>query len=429
MAGLARFSLLVSADSGHSSTSDAPGRRLLFVSNLFPDAGAPYRGLDNATVLHWLQRQHGWRIRVISPRPVLSPMRWISGSGSWICRDDDAEFQPVYVPVPYVPEVGNRLNHRLMALSLRAVTRRLQREFEFDLVLVSWLFPDGCAVAALARELRCPFVMITQGSDTHQYLTVRLRREAILSAVQQSRGVIARSRDLARRLQAAGAPSEKLHPIYNGVDTSVFRLLDSGECRRRLGVGSGHRILLFVGNFLEVKNPLLLVEAFAEARSRLKDDSLRLVMVGKGPLQEAVRQRAGALGVGDRVELTGGLRAAEIACWMNVAECLCLSSRNEGLPNVILEAFACGLPVLATNVGGISEVVVPDENGLLSPEGDREAFAASLVTMLTRSWDRSRVASQGGDRGWSPAASSYDLLLRSCLSGSVLDDHSNRNEA
>ena len=152
-------------------------------------------------------------------------------------------------------------------------------------------------------------------------------------------------------------------------------------------------------------------------------------MVGKGPLQEAVRQRASALGLADRVQLTGGLKAEEIACWMNVAECLCLSSRNEGLPNVILEAFACGLPVLATDVGGISEVVVPDENGRLCPEGDRGQLSANLVTMLTRTWDRQRMAEAGVDRGWSQAAQAYDLLLRSCLSGSVLDDRGNCNEA
>ena len=241
--------------------------RLAFVSNLFPDHAAPYFGLDNATVLHWLTREHGWDIRVICPRPSLSLRHHLTGTGGWSPRTGDELFMPEFVPVPYVPKLGSIANRPLMAATLRPRLKRLKDEFAFDVVLASWLFPDGCAVAQLASEMQSPSVLITQGSDTHQYLAMPSRRRQILRSINQAQGVIARSGDLGKRLANAGAEPSKLHTIYNGVDPVVFHPRDQMDARQALGLDLSAKVLLFVGNFLPVKNPALLIRAFAQYRA------------------------------------------------------------------------------------------------------------------------------------------------------------------
>lgn len=385
--------------------------RLAFVSNLFPDRAAPYFGLDNATVLHWLAREHGWDIRVICPRPSLSLNRHLKPGGGWTAREGDEQFKPEFVPVPYVPKLGSIANRPLMAAALRSRLKKLKAEFAFDVILASWLFPDGCAVAQLAAEVKSPCALITQGSDTHQYLAMPARRRQILHAIEQAQGVIARSGDLARRLGSAGAETSKLHTIYNGVDPLVFHPRDQAEARRALGLDPTARVLLFVGNFLPVKNPALLIRAFAQYREAAGDASSVLLMAGKGPMQGEMRDLATSLGIADHVRQTGPLNSGQIAQHMAAADLLCLSSVNEGLPNVILEAMACGLPVLSTRVGGIAEVV-DESRGLLTEEGNLASYAKAMQQMLAQPRDRSSIASYGSHFTWARAASEYDALLR-----------------
>lgn len=155
-------------------------------------------------------------------------------------------------------------------------------------------------------------------------------------------------------LARAGAEHSKLHTIYNGVHTDVFHPRDRAEARRELGLDPTANVFLFVGNFLPVKNPALLVRAFARHREVNADTTSVLLMAGKGPMQAEMKALAVSLGIGASVRQSGPLTSVQIAQHMAAADALCLSSVNEGLPNVILEAMACGLPVLSTHVEGIA---------------------------------------------------------------------------
>ena len=384
--------------------------RLVFVSNLFPDRSQPYFGLDNATVLHALVREHGWDIRVIGARPSISPGDYLGKVSRWTAREGDEVFQPRYVPTPYAPKIGGLANRVLMREALRGPLRELRKTFAFDVVLASWLFPDACAVAELATSMSVPSVLITQGSDTHQYLAMPVRRRQILRAIERCHGVIARSGDLAKRLASAGADASKLHTIYNGVHTDVFHPRDQAEARRELGLDPAANVFLFVGNFLPVKNPALLVRAFARYRETSGDHTSVLLMAGKGPMQAEMAALADSLGIAASVRQTGPLTSRQIAQHMTAADALCLSSVNEGLPNVILEAMACGLPVLSTNVGGIAEVI-DESRGVLVPEGELAPYAAALLRVLQLRSHRDAIATYGSHFTWPRAAGEYDALL------------------
>jgi len=366
--------------------------RLLFISNLFPDAAEPYRGLDNVTLLHHLRDQ--WDVRVIALRPNLKA--WLGMAPSWRPREQDAVLKPVFLPVRYVPKIGGIFNHKLILAALNKTLPALRKEFTWDVVLASWLFPDGWAATRAVKE---PCVLIAQGSDVHGYLRSAPRRKAILEAAHRSRGIITRSRSLATLLEKAGAEPGKLHPVHNGVDVSVFH---PGPVHSK-----PEKTILFVGNLLPVKNPELLLSAFAQVKA-----PCRLVIAGKGPLRQPLEAFATLLGIAGRVQFLGPQLAPQTAEQMRAADVLCMSSLNEGLPNVVIEAMASGLPVVATDVGGIHEVIDAPWKGRLVPSGDEEALAGALDEVLTHSLDRDLIGVYGQALSWQRTAAAYDEVLR-----------------
>ena len=385
-------------------------KRIAFASNLFPDAQQPYRGLDNATVLHQLEPDYD--IRVAAPRPTLPMTPWQPPAP----RDIDQPFAPAYFRAPYIPKVGSHLNHHLMTRALRKAVGSLRETFEFDLLLASWLYPDGCAAVRVASELGVPAVLIAQGTDVHGYLKSSIRRPLILDAVNRAEATVTRSISLTDLLAEAGSPREKLHPIHNGADTTIFHPMDKMAMREELGITPEGPILLFVGNLLPVKNPLMLVDAWATACSDSKL-ALRLVMAGQGPLDSAIWKRAADHGLSDQLTLTGGIDSSTVARWMGAADLFCMTSHNEGLPNVVIESLACGLSILATDVGGIGELVDRDSRGSLSPPGDVEAYARKIVSLLAKGDQTDSSSSSAEEHSWSRCANQYRQVIDGALEG------------
>jgi glycosyltransferase involved in cell wall biosynthesis len=298
-----------------------------------------------------------------------------------------------------------------MSASLRHSFEETLREFRPDILLSSWIYPDSCAVLHLAHG-RVPLVAIAQGSDVHQYLGMPARRRAILRYLPNAAAVITRSRELSRLLEEASFPPAKLHTVYNGVALDTFRPRDQAQARREAALPENARIILFVGNLYPVKNPLLLIQALAQLEM---ENPPLLVMAGGGPLEEACRDLATRLGVASRVIFAGRKSPQEIARLMSAADLLALSSDNEGVPNVLLEAFASGLPVVASRVGGIPEVLDQEFLGRTSPPGDLPALVAALHHQLLTPHDPAAIRRHGERFSWHAAAGAYREILLSSL--------------
>ena len=385
--------------------------KLIFISNLFPDEHEPVRGLDNATVLSWLHKNHDFECRVISPRSAFPPPIRSGKLAGLKSRPSDEFSQPVYPKVGYVPRIGSRWNDRLMARGLKSVLWDSMREFHPDLILSSWLFPDGCAVADLCEGKNIPVALITQGTDTHQYLEDPIRRQKIVDAIKKCEGVICRSGDLAHRLRNAGVPEAKLRVIYNGIDTSIFYRGNQLKTRLGLGIPKWSPLLLFVGNFLPVKNPLHIIQSHAalnKLRLEAGERPALLRMIGDGPMRGEMKREIERLGTEAEAELLGRMASPDIARWMNAADVFCLSSRNEGFPNVLLEVMACGLPIVSTNVGGISEKLTDPTLGRLV-EGDG---IGEFVEALEQSLSGEQREELEQDLSWSSAATQYASFFR-----------------
>ena len=174
--------------------------------------------------------------------------------------------------------------------------------------------------------------------------------------------------------------------VTKGVDTNLFH--PEGHNVRALNGLDGARVVLCVTRLVPIKNLPMLLAAIAIARSA--DSRVQLVVVGEGPLRYELEQRAVQLGIHDAVRFAGYVPQAATADWYRSADVFALPSDFDNSPNVVLEAMASGVPVVATDVGGLRDYVTPPENGLLTPKGDASAFAAALLSILSDA-DRARA--------------------------------------
>jgi sugar transferase (PEP-CTERM/EpsH1 system associated) len=206
---------------------------------------------------------------------------------------------------------------------------------------------------------------------------------------------VALSKDLEQYLERrVGVSAERIAQIYNGVDCERFRPADDGQTSvpgwpfaddKGWYVGT-------VGRMQGVKHQTLLAHAFVRALDLLPSlrGRLRLVMIGEGPLREQVRAICGAAGLDGSIWLPGARE--DVAAVMRRLDCFVLPSLAEGISNTILEAMACGLPVIATDVGGNAELVEDSVTGEIVPSDDVDALAASLAGLAS---DPRRAVSMG----------------------------------
>jgi teichuronic acid biosynthesis glycosyltransferase TuaC len=351
---------------------------LLVVSNLFPDQNEPWRGLDNATLVHALKQQDpGLNIRVQAFRP--SFRHYGAASNQLKPRPADLGLHVDYFWSPYLPRWGG-MNHRLFSHAFARARNSLPKDFVPQAVLVPWLFPDACGVSLQAAAWGVPVIAIAQGSDVHQYLDMPFRRRAILAMSRRVKAIVTRSKDLENRLVRRGVSGSKVRTIYNGVDIHTFKPASRTAARESLGQPQDERLLLFVGNFLPVKGLDLLLAACAQV---MAVQPVRLALIGGGPLEGALRAQAAELGISGKVLFLGRHAAPQVANWMQAADAVCLTSHNEGVPNVVLESLSSGRVPVCIDVGGIAEVVAPVlGKRYLVPQRDASAYAAALLDVL-----------------------------------------------
>ena len=322
-------------------------------------------------------------------------------------------FNTRYVPVFYLPLVGRNWNDRLYSLSLGKLTGAIEGH---DAVFSTWLYPDGVVAAKLAETCGLPSWIMVLGTDV-RHLDHSPRRAGLLEACRKAGGIICVCRSLADRLTAAGVDPAKVHTVPNGVDKSLFHYRPKSEAVQRLATSfSSGRVVLFVGNLVQVKGPDIMLQAFAKAArsfSALPNSRKpKLVTVGDGPMRKHLQRQAVELGVGDMVTFLGNRPHDETALWMNAADCLCLTSRGEGMPNVVLEALASGLPVVATDVGACAEMLDKEPAARVVESEDAGAIASALAEMLSSDRDREAMAGRHGEFGWQDQAREILALLR-----------------
>lgn len=377
--------------------------RIAVVSPLFPVPDEPQRGLAIYNTVRELARLAEVRVYC----PVASYPRWRAlQPRSYKYVPVDSSYSPEGVRATYfgyvtVPVAGRPLNGWL---SSRVLLPRLA-EFRPEVVLAYWVYPEGRGALLASRKLGAPVVVGARGSDLRQPpdpWSFRLIRRTLRRADR----VLTVSEDLRQSCIGLGVSPQRVHTVPNGCDTATFQPRPKSATRAELGVRPDAEIVLFVGRLAPVKGVRDLLEAvrlLAAQRPRLE-----LVMLGDGPLRATGESAVEEAGLGGRVRWLGVRPVQEVARWLAVADLLCLPSHSEGCPNVVLEAMACGRPVVASAVGGVPELLKP-ECGILVPPADPRRLGEALAEALDRPWDPAAIAARFR-RGWDRvAAETYEV--------------------
>jgi len=375
--------------------------KVLALTNLFPTAWDPLRASFNRQQFDRLAEHHD--LEVLVAVDFRERRRGPRGEPPALAHARASDFT-----FWYPPGVGRSLHGLAWYASLLARHgARLARE-RYDVLLASWGYPDAVGTALLARRLGLPYVVKVHGSDLNVQANYRLRRPQIASALRGAQAVVAVSAALAEKARGLGVDDDRVHLLYNGVDGDRFFPGDRAAARRELDLPAEAPVVLYVGNLKPSKGCVDLLEAFPAVLER--HPGARLVFVGGGAAT-SLEQRARELGIAGSVLLAGPRPHHELATWMHAASLLCLPSHNEGVPNVVLEAMACGLPVVATAVGGIPEVL-PGHAGRLVPPHDRAALARALDEALRADWSTTAITAHAARFDWQDNIARFDRILR-----------------
>ncbi|NID14526.1 glycosyltransferase [Luteibacter yeojuensis] len=363
--------------------------KILVVTNLFPTPWDPRRGTFNRQQFQRLGERH--EVDVLTAVDFRERMAGARGDAQvpGVRRDYFTFYHP--------PGFGRFLNALCFFACMMWQYGRELRRARYDVMLASWAYPDAAGAAWVARLLGIPYVVKVHGSDLNVQAGHRLRRPQIRSALRGAAGVIAVSQALARKAVELGARADTVDAIYNGVDTRLFHRGDRTAARRRLGLPPEAPIVIYVGNLKATKGCHDLIEAFPALVRRHHD--ARLVYVGDGASRANLEDRASSLCCSTAVRFAGAVDHAELSDWFRAANVLCLPSHNEGVPNVVLEAMACGTPIVATTVGGIPEVV-PDLAGILVPPHQPHELGVALVEAFERHFDPAAIAEHAATFRW-----------------------------
>ena len=381
--------------------------KVLVFSRIFPSPQEPGRGIYNFHRFKALAEFCD--VRVVSPVPF-----WTRGA-RFSRGYETSDYQGVSVAYPAywaLPRIAPQLHARTLYLSARSHIRRLRETFHFDAVLGAFAYPDLVAAAHLASDNHCPLVGLVMGSDMNALARRRELREQIGSALTQASSVIALSAGLKERVVELGVPERRVIVQNNSVDGTRFAIRDQAADRRQLGLGDRY-VVCFIGNLVPEKGPDVLIEALAHIDPSLLA-SLKVVFVGDGHLKETLRSRARQLDKANIVEFAGRRPPNEIPAWMSAANLLCLPSRREGCPNVVLESLASGRPVVASSVGGVPDLI-SDRNGVRVPPDDPVELGRAIGHTLQRSWLPADLRSSVASLTWSDMGRAVHQALDSAI--------------
>jgi glycosyltransferase involved in cell wall biosynthesis len=337
-------------------------------------------------------------VRVIGLVPEWRPWRWAE-IRQWQ-NPRPSSFNVTYLPVPYLPLLGRSLS----AFFYQQTLERQVTVAEDESIYAAWLYPDAVAVAEWARRRNRPVWVHIMGTDLF-HLRAPARRRQIQRADASIRGYLCVARSQFAVLQAAAIGNGRLHYVSNGVNAQKFHYRDRASVAQELPAAPPDtrcKRVLFAGNLLPVKAPEVALQALAQVMKTRND--IELVFVGDGPLKSQLMKTAQKLKLTDHIFFAGRRGHEEMPLWMSFCDCLCLSSWSEGMPNVILEALASGLPVVATDVGACRDLLDDEPMARLVPPGDVRKMAEAIGDLLSRTVDRPALAARNGKRSWADQA-------------------------
>lgn len=382
--------------------SESP--HIVVLTTLFPNAAQPGAGV--------FIRERMFRVARVLPLMVVAPVPWFPFQR--LIR----LFRPHFRPAPpyreiqdgievlhprffSIPGTFKSLDGFFLALSTFALMRGLQRKQRCDIIDSHFAYPDGYAASLLGRWLGLPFTVTLRGTEARLAKQPAFRKRMAM-ALHSAARVFSVSDSLRQLALSLGIPEAKTQVVGNGVDTMKFHAIDKAAARIKLGLPADAPVLISIGGLVERKGFHRVIDCLPALLENFP--TLHYLIVGgpspEGDMGAQLRAQVAKLSLDKHVTFTGPMESDVLKNLLSAADVFVLATRNEGWANVFLEAMACGLPVITTDVGGNAEVVCKPELGAISPFGDQAALQQALSAALERKWDHSKIIAYAEENAW-----------------------------
>jgi len=381
---------------------------VLTVTTLFPNPVKPTLGSFVATRLEKLVASGRVTAEIIAPVPWLPSWIRYPGAGRLDLVPPVRLHHGIRVHHPryiVVPKVGMSLTpHTLYRSAKRALERLLADGRRFDLIDAHYFYPDGVAAVWLGQHFGIPVTVTARGTDLNLIPKYSAPRRMIRDAAASADGLITVCQALKDSLVELGTAAERVTVLRNGVDLELFRPMDRDKARSKLNLS--RRTIGSVGWLIERKGHHHVIRALR----KLRDTDL--LIVGEGPERAALERLAASEGVGDRVRFLGLVEQKHLPQIYNAIDALVLASSREGWANVLLEAMACGTPVVASAVWGTPEVVESADAGLLMNTLDWQGVAEALERLFASPPNRAATRRYAEGFSWDATTEGQLALFR-----------------
>ena len=379
---------------------------LLVISNLFPNKLEPNRGIFNYQQINYLSKK--CNLSVVAPVSWLNVVKWKGVKSIHITKCYEV-VHPIYF---YTPKLFRFLYGYFYYFSILKQVRSLISSKKPVAIFSTWAYPDSFASCLIAKEYNLPVIIKVHGTDIHSVQGV-LRKRLTSWSLRSCREVVSVSETLKYiMVNDFNVPEEKISVIPNGVDKSKFYPMQKDEISEVIPTPKeSQKFCIFIGNLKEEKNIRMLVHAFIKVINTYGSHNV-LHILGNGSLYNEISGLIKINNMQENIILHGVVDHSLIPDWMNMADLLILPSDNEGMPNVVLEARACGTPVLLSNIDAHNELVEEGVNGYLFNLKDVDDLVEKINLALVSNLDSGVIAAMDNVITWEE---NVDILLSKIL--------------
>jgi glycosyltransferase involved in cell wall biosynthesis len=393
-------------------------KNILIFSNLFPNSERVHRGRFTAQLSLELNKEVN--LKVVSPLPYMPKTNLLKNyelyfsyskvPKEWQWNNIDV-FYPKYL---HIPKITVPIQAASIALFSKSILKRLYTKYHIDLINVHFAYPDGFAAVLIGKKIGIPVVTTVLGSDINNQYKYKIQKSILYWTLKNSDIITTVSNSLREKVICLGIKEEKVITTPNGINKSLFYPRNKINIREKLQLKNNIKYLIYVGFFNKVKGIKYLLNSILllKKMDRLKFHTL---IVGNGPLNTFVRSFIDSNSLNDNISLLGIKPHDEVPLWISASDLLCLPSLNEGHPNIILESLSCGVPVIASKVGGIPEII-NKYNGILVPPANSRILAESISLAINRKWDQEQIIKNSKILSWKEAAENYINIFSKLIS-------------
>lgn len=389
--------------------------KVLVYTTLFPNQLQPNNAIFIKQRMFHFAKLDGCEIKVVAPTPYCPPWPSLgkryrfSQIKKYELMDGIDVFHPRY---PLVPKVSMLLHGLSLFMSSLSTVKKIYHEFPFDIIDGHYIYPDGLAAVLLGMVFKKPVVLSARGSDIHQFTRFISIKPMIRYALNKSDHVISVCEALKQEIINVGTASEKISVVPNGIDTKQFYPEDKIKARKELSIHDDSKVIITVGSLIPLKGYHVLLDAMPAIVREMPQT--HLYVVGEGPYRSYLEQKIRHLSLHQHVTLVGECPNRELKTWYSASDVLCLASSKEGWPNVVMESLACGTPVVATRVYGVSEILTSSDVGVLVDRTPNSLYHG-LKTALETTWDIKLIRAHVRDRDWFKVADEVQEAFNSVL--------------